>query len=348
MLLRLRALLSLDVPWALPYPHQAGARASRIWRRYTHFIKWWLRRIGVISAYSSVTTCHRTALRGQQSWEIESLAGQPTLNNNSILWKGERKCWRTSRHLFPISLSACVLSHFSHVRLFDILWTVACQAPLSMGFSRQEFCSGLPCPPPVDLPDPGIEPRSPALAGRFFTISATWEVLVWYFWTSCHFRCPNFTSCLLYKIFKCHESCRAKAKSAYLLCVIQACQGLPRRLKGILFPWYLDGLPGETVCGWSGDDNRYPLPCQMANRMRKELEDGLNLLALQILKGRVGLVVQDENRGRWVRTTLCGSYYYWGSNLPLSLLCTHDFTLQHITYNFILLGNIWPGRWKDR
>ena len=49
--------------------------------------------------------------------------------------------------------------------------TVAHQAPLSMGCSRQEFCSGLPCPPPGDLPHPGIEPASlmsPALAGRFF------------------------------------------------------------------------------------------------------------------------------------------------------------------------------------
>ena len=41
--------------------------------------------------------------------------------------------------------------------------TIACQAPLSMGFSRQEYWSGLPCPPPGDLPNPGIEPRSPAL-----------------------------------------------------------------------------------------------------------------------------------------------------------------------------------------
>ena len=44
-----------------------------------------------------------------------------------------------------------------------ILWTVACQSPLSMGFSRQEYQSGLPCPSPGDLPNPGMEPRSPAL-----------------------------------------------------------------------------------------------------------------------------------------------------------------------------------------
>ena len=58
------------------------------------------------------------------------------------------------------------------------LWTVAGQAPLSMGFSRQEYWSGLPCPPPGDLPNPGIKPRSlrsPALAGRPFTTSATGE-----------------------------------------------------------------------------------------------------------------------------------------------------------------------------
>ena len=50
----------------------------------------------------------------------------------------------------------------SHVQLFVTPWTVACQAPLSMGFSRQEYWSGLPCPPPGDLPDPEVEPTSPA------------------------------------------------------------------------------------------------------------------------------------------------------------------------------------------
>ena len=52
---------------------------------------------------------------------------------------------------------------FSSVRLFAIPWTVVYQASLSMGFSRQEYWSGLPFPSPGDLPDPGIEPRSPAL-----------------------------------------------------------------------------------------------------------------------------------------------------------------------------------------
>ena len=62
-----------------------------------------------------------------------------------------------------------MLTHFSRVRLFATLWTVACQDPLSMGFSRQEYWSGLPFLPPGDLPNPGIQPSSPALIGRFFT-----------------------------------------------------------------------------------------------------------------------------------------------------------------------------------
>ena len=73
-----------------------------------------------------------------------------------------------------------VLSCFSRVRLFATPLTVACQAPLSMGFSRQEHWSGLPCPPPGHLPDPGMAPvslTSAVLAREFFTTSATWEAL---------------------------------------------------------------------------------------------------------------------------------------------------------------------------
>ena len=54
----------------------------------------------------------------------------------------------------------CMQSCFSCVGLFATLWTVAHQAPLSMGFSRQEYWGGLPSPPPGDLPIPGIKPRS--------------------------------------------------------------------------------------------------------------------------------------------------------------------------------------------
>ena len=72
-------------------------------------------------------------------------------------------------------LGCCVRAQLpSRVRLFVTPWTVVRQAPLSMGFSRQEYWSGLPLSPPGDLPDPGIKPisASPALAGRFFTTAS--------------------------------------------------------------------------------------------------------------------------------------------------------------------------------
>ena len=96
------------------------------------------------------------------------------------------KCYNRCCNLLPFLLPFCswdskvprglvcpsMLSPFNHDQLFATLWTAAHQAPLSMGFSRQEHWSALPCLPPGDLPDPGIKPASPmfsALAGRFFT-----------------------------------------------------------------------------------------------------------------------------------------------------------------------------------
>ena len=74
-----------------------------------------------------------------------------------------------------LSYYVCVLSH---VQLFVTPWILALQAPLSIGFSRKEYWSGLPFPLPGDLPDPGIEPMSSVSAGRFFTTSSTWEALI--------------------------------------------------------------------------------------------------------------------------------------------------------------------------
>ena len=76
-----------------------------------------------------------------------------------------------------MSMQSC----FSLVQLFGTLWTVACQAPLFMGFSRWKHWSGLLCPPPGDLHNPGIKPASlmsPSLAGGFFTTGSTWEAHV--------------------------------------------------------------------------------------------------------------------------------------------------------------------------
>ena len=73
-----------------------------------------------------------------------------------IPYKSKQKAER-ARHILD------KVKSLSHVKLFAVPWTVACQAPLSMEFSRQEYWNGLPFPFPGDLPDPGIEPASPAL-----------------------------------------------------------------------------------------------------------------------------------------------------------------------------------------
>ena len=69
-------------------------------------------------------------------------------------------------YVFQGCARACL---FSRVQLFATSWTVVHQTLLSMGFPRQEYWNGLPCPPPGDFPDPGIKLSSPALAGGFFT-----------------------------------------------------------------------------------------------------------------------------------------------------------------------------------
>ena len=94
------------------------------------------------------------------------------------MYTGIKLPTRRSEDPYSKQLRACLLSHFSHVRLFETPQTVALGAPLSAGFSRQEYPSGLPCSPPGDLLNPGMKPKalmSPALAGGFFTTSATWE-----------------------------------------------------------------------------------------------------------------------------------------------------------------------------
>ena len=104
-----------------------------------------------------------------------------------------REAWHTAVHGVAKSLTRlsdrielrtsmcpCKASCFHYVWLFVMLWTVACLDPLCMGFSRQEYWSGLLCPPLGDLLNPGIKPTSlmsPSLADGLFTTSATWEAL---------------------------------------------------------------------------------------------------------------------------------------------------------------------------
>ena len=96
----------------------------------------------------------------------------------------------------------CVhLCLLSRLQLFTTTWTVACQAPLSMGFSRQEYWSGVPCHPPGDLPDPGIELVSPALTGGFLPLSHVASTALILFWAknSIKFLLTLYLACLLLK-----------------------------------------------------------------------------------------------------------------------------------------------------
>ena len=93
-------------------------------------------------------------------------------------WVGDGYLFAISSHgLFLVHVAAGPgeLSPFSRVQLFVIPWTVAHQAPLSLGFSRQEYWSGLPCPPPGDLPDPGTEPVS-----LIFPAFGRWVLYHWH------------------------------------------------------------------------------------------------------------------------------------------------------------------------
>ena len=76
---------------------------------------------------------------------------------------------------FTIKPPLSSVQSLSRVPLFVTPWTAACWVPLSMGFSRKEHRSGLPFPPPGDLPDPEIQAVFPALEGGFFTTNASWE-----------------------------------------------------------------------------------------------------------------------------------------------------------------------------
>ena len=112
-------------------------------------------------------------------------------------------CCLTSRLISIIFLNpicACILSHFSRVCLFVTLWTITYQAPLFVGFSRQEYWSGLLCPPPGDPLDPEIKPRSPvspALGGGFFTTSTTWEAQIPYICMFMYNICLSLSDLLL-------------------------------------------------------------------------------------------------------------------------------------------------------
>ena len=134
---------------------------------------------------------------------------------------------------------SCMLSLFSHTQLFASLWTIACQALLSMEFSRQEYWSGLPCPPPRDILNPGIDPLSlmaSALAGGFFTTRATWKA--------------RGVVVLLFKLFYCLTPGSTHVRRYPNLCLSPFCPREP------FIPCLCIGAPGESTGPGNTDSER--------------------------------------------------------------------------------------------
>ena len=108
-----------------------------------------------------------------QPWCLPTQVAGGNLEHQVAINKPRRqKTWVCCQLYFFVLMLSCVW-------LFATPWTVSCQAPLSMEFPRQEYCSGLPFLSLGDLSNPGVKPasfRSPALAGGFFTTSATWGI----------------------------------------------------------------------------------------------------------------------------------------------------------------------------
>ena len=124
------------------------------------------RKLGVAGYWAQKKSKHHSSLFSPQ------MPGTPSC----LHW--QESPWLCIKHLSSTNFcnrDVCALSHFSHVWFFATSWTIACQAPPSMGFSRQEYQSGFSFPSSRDFPNSRIKPRSPTLQADF-TIWATREV----------------------------------------------------------------------------------------------------------------------------------------------------------------------------
>ena len=127
----------------------------------------WHWHISILTMYSAWRIPWTKEPGGLQSVESQSV-GHDLVTNSCTLCKSK----------MMTKYFSCMLSYFSCVLLFVILWTLACQAPLSIRFSRKEYWNGLPCPPPWDLPDTGVEPvsfKSPTLKADSLSTESPWK-----------------------------------------------------------------------------------------------------------------------------------------------------------------------------
>ena len=141
-----------------------------------------------------------------------------------------------------------MLSHFSRVQLFGTPWAVAGQAPLSMGFSREEHWSGLPFPSPDDLPDPGTEPRSPVLQADSLPLRH-WDSPLGCR-TMIYLR-RNFGSEPVSQSVKCakSEDVETSASQRYFVCAIHVCKHAQSLSCVQLFCDTMDCSPSGSVHG---------------------------------------------------------------------------------------------------
>ena len=198
--------------WKTPWTEEPGRLPSMGLQRVRHD---WATSLHVTSRLGADSTRSQSGLRGHSEsrgllgipWKpgknlSDSLTFHRRETNVAKSWGGGRsscpgatflkpalswaRSWRSSLHQGwreqSLGLKFLCAQSLSCVRLFATPWTVARQAPLSMGFSGQEDWSGLPCPPPGELPSPGIEPASPAVAGKFFTTKPPVKYWTWTTW----------------------------------------------------------------------------------------------------------------------------------------------------------------------
>ena len=178
---------SSTLAWRIPWTEEPGGlqsmgsmkvrhdwATSLLLFTFTHWRRKWqptpVFLPGESQGRGSLVGCH---LWGRTEWDMTEVTQQQLYN--IVLSSHCAAKWVSHT---CTSTAMCVLSR---VKLFTTLWTVHLQAPLSMGFSRQEYRSGLPFPSSGDRPDPGTEPTSltsPALAGGFFTNWVTREALL--------------------------------------------------------------------------------------------------------------------------------------------------------------------------